>query len=235
MTKYEAFSFIAVVIFALVHLFAPVAGRLSWASQGRFLSFGGGVAISYVFIDLLPKLGTSNSLVQRLLYGLFPYVERHVFIMALLGFLLFFSLDRIPSSNGRDGKLWLSIVSYTLFNFLVGYAVVDANNPEVKPLALFTFAMGLHYFTNDYSLNAAHGDDYRKVGRWVLIGSLFLGWLTGLVTELSQASIALVSAFIGGGVIMNVIRHELPADKPNSLGSFLVSAAAYTVLLLSLH
>lgn len=233
--EYEALSFVAVVIFAAVHLLAPFAGRLPWASQGRFLSFGGGVAISYVFMDLLPKLGTSNALVQRLLYGLFPYIERHVFIAALTGFLLFFSLDRVPSTGGRDGKLWLSVASYALFNFLVGYAVSDIHNPEVQPLALFTFAMALHYFTNDYSLNAAHGDDYRKMGRWVLILSLFLGWAVGLGTELSQTAVALVSAFIGGGVIMNVIRHELPVEKPNSLAAFLMAAAGYTILLLSLH
>ena len=229
---YNAWSFVAVVVFALVHLFAPLAGRLPWASQGRFLSFGGGVAISYVFIDLLPKLGRSDSLLQQLFNGLFPYIERHAFVMALIGFLLFFSLDRAPSMGRK--KLWLSMASYALFNFLVGYAVADLNNPEVRPLALFTFAMALHYFTNDYSLNAAHGKAYRGVERWILIAWLLAGWLVGLATDLPQAAVALVSAFIGGGVIMNVIRHELPSEKPNSLGAFLISAAGYTVLLLSL-
>jgi hypothetical protein len=34
---------------------------------------------------------------------------------------------------------------------------------------------------------------------------------------------------------MNVTRHELPKENPNSLGAFLLSSALYTVILLSIH
>lgn len=113
--------------------------------------------------------------------------------------------------------------------------MVDINNPEVQPLALFTFAMSLHYFTNDYALSETYGDAYRKRGKWILIASLFLGWIAGFITELSQTAVALMGAFIGGGVIMNVTRHELPSEKPNNLRSFILAAVAYTVLLLALR
>jgi hypothetical protein len=216
-------------------LWAAKAKRFGSIFHGRFLSFGGGVAISYVFIDILPKLGKSDSLFRKLLLGIIPYFERHVFVMALLGFLLFFCLDKTPDAFGKKGKFWLSIVSYALFNFLVGYAVVDKDNPEVQPILLFTIAMGLHYFTNDYSLSEAWGSAYKKTGRWVLIASLFLGWFAGLLITLSQLAVALVSAFIGGGVIMNVTRHELPKEDPGSLGVFLLSAITYTAILLTLH
>jgi hypothetical protein len=216
-------------------MWAEKVRNLGILSQGRFLSFGGGVAIAYVFIDLLPKLGKSNILVQRVLLGVFPYFERHVFVMALLGFLLFFFVDRSSSEVLKEKKCTLSICSYALFNFLVGYAVVNKDNPEVQPLVLFTIAIALHYFTNDYSLCEVYGETYRKEGRWVLIASLFLGWFTGLTMHLSETAVALVSAFIGGGVIMNVTRHELPEENPNSVGAFLFAALIYAGVLLGIH
>ena len=86
---YPLIALVSVIIFSLVHLWAEKVRSFGMLSQGRFLSLGGGVAIAYVFVDLLPKLGKSNMLVERVLAGIFPYFERHVFVMALLGFLLF--------------------------------------------------------------------------------------------------------------------------------------------------
>lgn len=231
---YPAYALISVIIFILVHLFAEKAASLGKVFHGRLLSAGGGMAIAYVFIDLLPKLCKNDAIVHNALSTVFPYFERHVYIMALLGFLLFFIVDRSSPLVQGKSSFWLSLGSYALFNFLIGYAVVDKNDPEVQPLALFTFAIALHYFTNDYSLTEAHGDDYRYEGKWILILSLFLGWLAGVWIILPEPAVALISAFIGGGVIMNVIRHELPEEKPNSLGSFLLFSAFYTTILLSI-
>jgi hypothetical protein len=72
-----------------------------------------------------------------------------------------------------------------------------------------------------------------RIGKWILILSLFAGWLTGSWFELSASGVALVTAFIGGGVIMNVTRHELPSENPNSLSAFLVAAGVYSFILLS--
>jgi len=234
--SYDLCALFSVVVFSLVHLFASKLQRLDRITHGRFLSAGGGVAISYVFIDLLPKLAKSDLVVRQALASVFPfsYFERHVYIMALLGFLLFFAVGQSRSLLHGKARFWLTIASYALFNFLVGYAVVDKDNPEVQPLLLFTIAIGLHYFTNDFSLSEDHGKVYSKLGKWLLIASLFLGWLAGSLFTLSETAIALVSAFIGGGVIMNVTRHELPKENPHSLASFLLFAFLYTCLLLTI-
>ena len=232
--SYQFVAFCSVVIFSLVHMYAEKVRTFGLWSQSRFLSFGGGVALAYVFLDLLPKLGKSNAVVEQLLSGFFPYFERHVFVAALLGFLLFFLIDRVPSGWLKKEKITISLCSYSLFNFFVGYAVVNKDNPEVQPLILFTIAMALHYFTNDYSLCASHGEEYRKIGRWILIMSLVVGWLFGLTVQLSETAVALISAFIGGGVIMNVTRHELPRGRHNSVPTFVISAAIYSVILLSI-
>lgn len=230
---YSIEAFISITVFGLVHFFAGKAWSLDRTIQGRLLSIGGGVSISYVFVDLLPKLCQNDVIVKKAFAGVFPYVERHVFIMALAGFLLFFIVDRSNSHLNEAKDYRLSFISYAFFNFLVGYAVADKDNPEVHPLGLFTFAMALHYFINDFSLSKSHGKVYDKPEKRLLILSLFLGWVTGYAIVLPEASVALISAFIGGGVIMNVIRHELPKDNPHSLSAFLLASALYTVLLLS--
>lgn len=231
---YTALAFIAVLMFACVHLFAKKLHALSRPWQSFLLSAGSGVAIGYVFIDLLPKLSKSDQVVSKALMGFSPFLEKHSYILALCGFLLFYAVDRAHSFLQGKGALYFSLCSYALFNFLVGYAVVDQHNPEVRPLLLFTFAMAVHYLSNDYSLTREHGQLYSHYAKWLLIASLLLGWMVGLYTELPTAAVALVSAFIGGGVIMNVIRHELPAERPNSLAAFMLCALLYTFILLSI-
>lgn len=231
---YVGYAFLSLGVFALVHLFAAKAQNLDRVFHGMFLSASGGVAIAYVFVDLLPKLCKHDSLVTQALWETFPYLERHVYIMALAGFLLFFFVDRSPTLTQKKRAFVLSFSSYALFNFLVGYGIVDKNNPEVRPLTLFTIAISLHYFINDYTLNKEHGPQYTLFGKWLLVLSLFLGGLASYIFSLPQTAVALVSAFIGGGVIMNVIRHELPKDDLHSFGAFLLAAGGYTAILLAL-
>lgn len=230
--SYTILSWFAVTIFVLVHLYSEKLRGFSRAFQSRFLSFGGGVAISYVFLDLLSKLCSGDALVRQ--SGFFPYFEKHVYIFALVGFLLFFLVDKTPRETRDKEGYWLSIGSYAIFNFLVGYSVVDKNDPEVQPLLLFTFAIALHYFVNDYSLAKEHGSRYRWRGKWILIVSIVLGALIGSWYRLSPVAVSLLGSFIAGGVIMNVTKHELPKDNPNNLGSFLFATVFYSIILLSI-
>lgn len=202
--------------------------------HGKFLSVGGGIAIAYVFVDLLPNLSESDKIVRKLLSGIFPYFERHVYVLALCGFLLFFIDSRSKNFVWKSLSYWLSLSSYALFNFFIGYAIAYKDDPNIQPLALFTFAMALHYFTNDYTLTKEDALDYERYGKWILINSLIGGWLIGNLFLISDAAIALVNAFIAGGVIMNVTRHELPAENPNNTKIFLLGAAFYTCILLTI-
>lgn len=233
--SYTFISFLSLFVIATVHFLASYLNRKGVLFHSKFLSIGSGIAIAYVFIDLLPKLSRNEDNLKVFFDRFFPYMEHHVYIMAFLGFLLFFVVDRTENIvKNRETYFYISVGSYSLFNFFVGYAIVDQNNTEVQPLILFTFAMALHYFMNDYSLKESHGRAYNHVTRWILICSLFMGWLVGLKTEISASAIALVNAFISGGVIMNVTRHELSLTTANSCHAFLISALLYAVVLLNI-
>lgn len=229
---YTFLAFLSVSLFAAIHLFAKNLYLKNSIYQTKFLSIGSGVAIAYVFVDILPKLSKNDFLITQAITSVFPYFEKHVYVMALLGFLLFFSVDRSKGLAKKHYYFYLSLASYAFLNFLVGYAVVDKNNPEVKPLFLFTIAMGLHYFMNDYTLTKEHGKEYNRFAKWILISCLFIGWAVGAITELSSTAVALISAFIGGGVIMNVTRHELGNENQDNLALFIFATCTYTVILL---
>lgn len=232
--SYTLIAFFSILILASVHFFAAKMQFVNTLVHGRFLSIGGGIAIAYVFVDLLPNLSESDKLIRQWLSGIFPYFERHVYILALCGFLLFFITDRSKSFVWEDTAHWLSLGSYSLFNFFIGYAIAFKDDPTIQPLALFTFAMALHYFTNDYTLIKEDAIAFKDYGKWILIGSLITGWIIGNLFIISDAAIALINAFIAGGVIMNVTRHELPAENPNSTLSFLLGSFFYTAVLLAI-
>lgn len=223
---------LSILILCFVHLKGSSPRLTQSFFHGKFLSIGGGIAIAYVFIDLLPKLSESDILVRRFLSGIFPYFERHVYILALCGFMLFFLVDRSKNITWVNASYWLSLVSYTLFNFFIGYAIGFQNDPDIQPLALFTVAMALHFFTNDYTLNRENPGIHKSFGRWVLIAALLSGLFVSEHWTISPAAIALVNAFIAGGVIMNVTRHELPEDNPNSALAFIFGAVLYTLVIL---
>lgn len=230
MTMYHVYSFAAVTLFCAIHLYGN-----QWLDQSTRIpknyiySIGGGVAIAYIFIDLLPKLCMGDFLVTAAMRDYAPFLEKHVYILALCGFILFYLVDRAQES---PVGLELSLVSYGFFNFLVGYAIADPFNPEVRPLLLFSIAIGLHLFVNDHSLKEKLGVSYQQRERWILTSALYFGWIVGLIFELPASAVALVSAFIGGGVVMNVTRHELPPDSPNSTPLFLGATVFYTIILL---
>ncbi len=235
MLIYHVQSLCAVTIFALVHLFASSARRLNTTFHRRFLSVGSGVAIAYVFVDILPKLSLYAPTINEAVWRVFPYFEKHVYVMALLGFLLFFMVDHSSkAATDSAAKFYFSLSSYALLNILIGYAVADIDNPEVKPLALFTIAISVHYFVNDYSLTESFYYRYNHLAKWVLVFCLFLGWTVGLFFELPATPVSLISAFIAGGIIMNVTRHELPERHDTSMPSFLIAALGYTMVLLLL-
>ena len=60
---------------------------------------------------------------------------------------------------------------------------------------------------------------------------MLVGWLAGIATDVSERIIAVVVAFIAGGVVLNVLKEELPGERLAQFWPFAGGALAYTVLL----
>jgi len=224
-------GFLSLLILIGVHFFANQAKVLGWLWHGRFLSFAAGISFAYVFVDLLPTLEKGQPILKDTFGEFIPYFDRHAYLIALIGVLVYYGLQT-PSASDTTKGTWLKIGGYLLFNFFVGASLADSRNPDIQPLFLFTIAMSMHYFIHDHNLSVDNTLLYMHKVRWWLVMALCVGYFTGYFTHIPNAIVAIVVSFLAGGMILNALRYELPKREQLGYPFFVMGALGYTVLLL---
>jgi hypothetical protein len=239
-------SGILAIALALIHLFAGKLRFLEATPRSIWLSFASGVSVAYVFVHILPELNEAQETVTGAVGEAQAFLEHHVYLLALLGLAVFYGLERVAlvsrQRNQKAGKgdvteegvFWLHVVSFALYNALIGYLLLHREEPGVLSLFFFFLAMGLHFVVNDFGLRENHKHAYDNFGRWILAAAIIFGWVIGFGSELSKAAIALLFAFLAGGVILNVLKEELPEERQSRFWAFALGAGIYAVLLLTL-
>jgi len=243
-TAVRGVALIAALGLALVHLYAGKLRFLEGTPRSVWLSVAGGVSVAYVFVHLLPEVGEVQETLAEALGSALGFLENHGYLVALLGLVVFYGLERAAKASRKarggeaqatsSGVFWLHIGSFTLYNLLVGYLLVRRPEQGLLELVLFFTAMALHFVVNDFGLREHHKAAYTRSGRWVLAAAVLLGWLLALFGRASEALLALLLAFLAGGVILNVLKEELPAERESRFWPFAFGATAYAALLLLL-
>lgn len=229
---------------AAVHLFAGVVGDLEMIPRSEWLSLAGGVSVAYVFVHVLPAIQVASRTVETSTV-LLSSLEHHVYLVSLLGFGSFYGLERFVQTAGASdgpgrspdgaepGVFWLHLGSFAVYNALVGYLLVHREVPGVVSLLLYAVAMALHFVVNDAGLREHHGRMYHAYGRWLLAAAVLGGLVVGLATEVSEPVVSVLFAFLAGGVILNVIKEELPNERRSRFRAFALGAGGYTAVLLA--
>ncbi|WP_435101433.1 hypothetical protein [Halarchaeum sp. P4] len=224
----------------VIHLFGRRLRVLGTLSRSRWLSLAGGVSVAYVFVHVLPEIGRASEHVGPEPLGL-GFLEHHVYLVALAGFVAYYGVERAAKRATSDGDdegadslrvFWMHVGAFALYNLLVGYLLLHREETGLESLLLFGVAMGLHFLVNDWGLRHHHGDAYHARGRWVLAAAVLLGLGVGFVVPLDQQALAVLFAFLAGGVILNVIKEEVPPERDSRFTAFATGAAGYTAVLL---
>src|SRR5690606_25615692 len=129
---------------------------------------------------------------------------------------------------------WLHIASFSLYNALIGHIMFSREEGSGQSVIMFTSAMALHFLVNDLSSLRRHRQAYRRYGRWCLVLSLLIGWSAGFLIELSRTMEILITAFIGGGIILNVLKEELPEERESRYWAFVLGVVLYALLWMAL-
>ncbi len=234
--------------FALIHVFGARMTFLTVTPRSVWLSIAGGVSVAYVFVHLLPELAEYQEGVGERAAeegGLLARLEHHSYLVALFGLAAFYGLDRLARRSAHceaeaggerrpsRGVFWIHLLSFAAYNALIGYLLVHREETELSGLAVYGFAMGLHFLVNDQGLREHHGHAYDREGRWLLALAPLAGLGLGIVTSLSPLLIAALFAFLAGGVVLNVLKEELPEDRDSRFWAFALGTSAYSALLLA--
>ncbi len=239
-----AWPFLAALALAGVNALPHALRRIPPRPRARFLSFCGGVTIAFVLMRLLPALGDEAALIQRLGAILPLSPGENVYAIALLSLLLFYGADMLsqgaaeaaaaehpaaPAARVRAFRFELA--SFAALDFLIGFTLLHRARAGGHELLFFFVAMFLKFILSDQALHAQHQVAYDRLGRWVLTVAVLVGWALGATLPLPPLVPPLVEAFIAGGVILNILRWELPRAGGSKYWPFLLGAVAYAALL----
>lgn len=239
-------SFLFAIGFVLLHLFSKRLKLLKVLPRSRFLSIAGGISVAYVFLHLLPELGVFQEALQgELENGSLRFLENHIYLVAMAGLVIFYALEHsvktskkrnkhAPQPKTASGIFWVHIASFALYNGVIGYLLVREEYEDAWGMTLFFIAMGVHFMTNDKALRATHSEDYDRYGRWLLAAAILIGWGIGAFADVHEWIISVLTAFLAGGVILNVLKEELPEERESSLLAFCTGLTSYSILLLLL-
>ena len=247
MDEQQIGALVAALALAVVHLIAGKLRLLQGIPRSAWLSAFGGVSVAYVFVHLLPELAEGQEAIEGGGEGggeaILGFLEHHVYLVALIGLALFYGVERhsLASRHQRrehegedqtgEGAFWLSIASFAVYNAVIGYLLLRGDLEDLSALALYTFALGVHFVINDFGLREHHKDAYHRIGRWVIAAAVLAGWVLGVATDVPERVIALIIAVIAGGVILNVFKEELPGERRARFLPFLAGGVFYTALL----
>lgn len=234
-------SLVLAIGFAVLHFSAKYMVFLKRVPRSRFLSFAGGIAVSYVFVHLLPDLHTHQQVLEKKAQnGLLRFIENHAYLMALMGLALFYGLEEVVSQSTKkketkasSGVFWLHVGVFFFYNMLIGYLLIQETFDQVLGMLFYFLALSVHFMTIDQSMREAHQHVYDQYGRWILIFAVLVGWALGAVTELKEAAVSTMLAFLSGALILNVLKEELPKESESSFGAFAAGLIIYSALLLA--
>lgn len=238
-------ALLASLVLAGLHLLAPRIRKLPGVPERATTSFAGGLAAAYVFLHLLPEVADGEEAIGEALGNVLEptaLLELAIFAVALTGFTVFYGLERVAQrradrsgGEGGAGLFWLHLGAFGVYNALITYTMPLRLETGVGFGVLFTVAMGLHFVLTDRGMEEHYRERFERTGRWVLAAALLAGWvLVAIAAPTSTVVVALLTALLGGAVLLNVFKEELPSADRSSFGWFVAGLVLYAGLLFAL-
>jgi hypothetical protein len=237
------------LLFAAIYVLGGRANQvLGESGLRRFHSAAAGIAVSYVFVYIMPELHAIREvhLQSRNDYITRIFPEYSAYLAAMIGFLIFYGLESLVArphpgaanvrdhpGRGTSWKPWLHIAGFAFYTWLITFQIGRTGKGLVA-LCVFAVAMGLHIAPITNRLRSEHPAAYEHRGAFLLALASLAGWACGVTLNLPAPLVLDMAAIVAGGVIVNAAIAELPRERHASFWSFLAGAVAYTALLLTL-
>jgi hypothetical protein len=241
-------SLVGAAMIMLVHLLVP-RFRFLRKPDNVWVPASAGVALAYVFIDIFPHLAKSKAkLVPTGGSPIYEFLTQHIYFVGLVGFAFYlgvvlsermFRKDQAAAEitiRSAPAVIQVECISLAAYSFLIGYLLSEQATHLPEPAMLFGLAMAIHFAGLDYLTRGHFPRLYDSTLRYALAASVLAGWLTGVVLEISNASLELWYSFIAGGIIVVAAVYELPhIHTPRQYWAFLIGAGVFSLMIFSIQ
>jgi hypothetical protein len=231
-------------LFALTFLLGrhlhPLQGILR--ERRTIVSFGAGVSTAYLFMRMMPELSEAQAtLAENVRFGAGDGVI--VYLAAMVGFLLVYGLDHflrpanatptVPGEAGESGEGELHAYGMVIYVLLLTYVLVNEPAASAAATLQYAVAISFHFVAVDHTLREGMGAFYDRRGRFVLAAACLLGWGLARLVEVPEEALALLVAFVSGGVIMNSAVMELPGERDGRFLPFAAGSLIFGLILIA--
>nr|TXF85408.1 hypothetical protein FTX54_09270 [Alkalicoccus halolimnae] len=221
------------VVFIAIHFLANAFIPSEKVKRKKWFSFSGGLAVSYIFVYLLPTLHAEQTNIAD------PYLhlamESEIYFVGLIGVVVFLGIQILIRQNyvSHISSFWSAVAFYALYNALVSFVVLSFEVSGIQAL-FYCFAIGLHFIAVAHDLWREFPYEYNKYGRYVLGAGIVAGWIFALTVNLTPLLKSIIFAFVAGAMIFNVFKHELPSDEETHFPTFAGAVLIYSTITMSL-
>jgi zinc transporter ZupT len=173
-------------------------------------SFGGGVAIAYVFLVLFPEVEHSREILGA-----------SVHVITVLSLLVFFALEVLLSrlrarehapdhSHHNAERFWFHIAIIWVYTWLVMFTVPEDAADNLVYVLAASATISVHLLYKDYVLRGHYDGKFEQAGRFVLALAPIAGWLSHQIVQPSDGTLEIMIAILAGVLIQSVFQEELP-------------------------
>ena len=239
-------SFIGACVIALVHLQVP-RFLFMRKQDNLWLPASVGVTMAYVFVDIFPHLAKAGEkLVNTEGNSLHGFLGQNIYLATLFGFAIYLGIILMVRTYRQNQSashityasapvtLKVEIATLMAYNFLIGYLLAEEPTHHPGHSIIFALAMTIHLAGVDWLLRDHFTKLYDQMARFCFAAAIVAGWITGVLLEISDATLALWYALIAGGIIVIATVYEIPKiQSPREYGFFCVGAGVFSALVLA--
>lgn len=190
----------------------------------KLVSFSGGVAVSYIILNLFPEI-SSYSLING----------KTLFLYVLLGFVSFNLVEQFIYKEGIKMKKTLPyhkvlhITYFFIYKFLLGMVLASFASEGLMKTILFFIPFLLYIIAE--ILPQEFGFKSATFGIFYTMAPLF-GAIVGIqYLDFINSVFGLLISLMTGTLLYVVIRESLPSDKAEKPFYFLIGVLTYSIII----
>lgn len=216
------------IALAVIHYFSEKFHLLEHIHRMKFISFTGGIFITYLILDLLPALFEGGVMESRI-----------SLLFVLIGFSLFHLLEKYVYREAQNREVLrkelkeIHSLTFFLYHFVIGMILVSViDKLGLMTGILFFIPIFLITLVSSISLKEIHGRIREKKAVKLLLSiSTLLGVVVATLFPLTFLLYSILLGFVVGALLFVVIVDSIPRERKGEPVFFILGVALYALII----